>query len=211
MARKQKLIAVVVIGAQNIFLQIADITSRQIIESVHYDIDLGEDIFSEKVIHSQTVNEISTALFSVQQLLTDYQVPETQCYATHSFHEADNGEFVRDQLFERTGFQITWLSQSQEALFRSQATNAYMGDFPEIIAKNAVLIDISSGSVELTAYSSGKFIFSRNLKLGHCGFMKSCGTLRLPSPIMWGFYEIMWPVNWWTLSACCLILAKCIM
>jgi exopolyphosphatase/guanosine-5'-triphosphate,3'-diphosphate pyrophosphatase len=165
-ARKQKLIAVVVIGAQNIFLQIADITSRQIIESVHYDIDLGEDIFSERTIHSQTVNEISTALFSVQQLLTDYQVSEIQCYATHSFHEADNGEFVRDQIFERTGFQITWLSQSQEALFRSQATNAYMGDFPEIIAKNAVLIDISSGSVELTAYSSGKFIFSRNLKLG---------------------------------------------
>lgn len=166
MVRKQQLYAVIVIGAQNIFTQIIDLTTAQIIENVGYDIDLGEDVFSGKQIHSQTVNEIDEALQAVIDLLKDYQIKDYQCYATHSFHEAENAEYVRDQLYERTGFEIHWSSQSQEALYRNLATYTYMPDFSKVIQKNAILLDISSGSVALTAYRKGKFMFSKNLKLG---------------------------------------------
>ncbi|WP_416353183.1 exopolyphosphatase [Agrilactobacillus fermenti] len=166
MAQNQRLFAVIVIGGQNIFLQVVDQKNLQIIENTKYDIDLGEDVFSVQVIHSKTVNEITAALLRIKQLLDDYQIHDYEAFATHSFHEADNAEFVREQLSERTGFYLKWLSQSQEALYRNQATLTYMANFPKIIKKSALLIDISSGSVELTAYRAGKFVFSRNLKLG---------------------------------------------
>ncbi|MFD1670528.1 exopolyphosphatase [Agrilactobacillus yilanensis] len=166
MVRKQQLYAVIVIGAQNIFMQIVDLASAQIVESVRYDIDLGEDVFSEKQIHSQTVNEIYEALQAIIGLLKDYQIKNYRCYATHSFHEAENAEYVREQLYERTGFEIHWSSESQEALYRNLATYTYMPDFSDVIEKNAILLDISSGSVALTAYKKGKFMFSKNLKLG---------------------------------------------
>lgn len=166
MARKQQLYAVIVIGAQNIFMQIVDLNTSQVVENVRYDIDLGEDVFSEKQIHSQTVNEIYEALQAIINLLKDYQIKDYRCYATHSFHEAENAEYVREQLYERTGFEIHWSSQSQEALYRNLATYTYMPDFAKVIQKNAILLDVSSGSVALTAYKKGKFMFSKNLKLG---------------------------------------------
>lgn len=166
MARKPALYGVIVIGAQNISLQIVDRKASEVIENVHYDIDLGEDVFSERAIHSQTVNEISEALVVVQNLMKDYDVADYRCYATHSFHEAENAEFVREQLHERTGMDITWVSQSQESLYRSLATHVFIKDFKEIIQNNALLLDVSSGNVELTMYANGKYIFSRNLKLG---------------------------------------------
>ncbi|MEJ6400051.1 Ppx/GppA phosphatase family protein [Nicoliella lavandulae] len=158
--------AIIVMGAQNIYVQVIDIEHSEIVENTRYDIDLGEDVFSERVVHSDTVNEIAIALGVIQNLLDEYQVKNYQFYATHAFHEAKNSEFVREQLEERSHFDIKWISQSQEALYRNLATNTYLKDFDKITQKNTLLIDISSGSVELIAYKHGKFTSSRTLKLG---------------------------------------------
>ncbi|MHA8138011.1 Ppx/GppA phosphatase family protein [Lactobacillaceae bacterium Scapto_B20] len=158
--------AIIVMGAQNIFVQIIDVDHSKIIENTRYDIDLGEDVFSERLVHSDTVNEIAIALSVIRNLLDEYQVHDYQFFATHAFHEAKNSEFVREQLEERTHFEIEWMSQSQEALYRNLATNTYLKDFDRITQKNTLLLDISSGSVEIIAYKHGKFTFSRTLKLG---------------------------------------------
>ncbi|UQS87185.1 exopolyphosphatase [Nicoliella spurrieriana] len=158
--------AIIVMGAQNIYVQVIDLTHAKVVEDTRYDIDLGEDVFSERVVHSDTVNEIATALNVIKDLLNEYHVSNYQFYATHAFHEAKNSEFVREQLEERSHFNIKWISQSQEALYRNLATNTYLKDFDKITQKNTLLIDISSGSVELIAYRDGKFTTSRTLKLG---------------------------------------------
>ncbi len=82
------------------------------------------------------------------------------------FFEADNAQFVWDQIVSRTGWQIQRATLSQEAFYRTQAVFARFPNFETITKKGTVLIDISSGSVELTAFTNGEFGFSRNLSLG---------------------------------------------
>lgn len=158
--------AVIVMGSQNIYVQIVDINHASLIENAHYDIDLGEDVFSDRFIAGDTVNEIVSSLEVVKNLLLDYQVSDYQFFATNAFHEARNSEFVRDQLQKRTNFEINWISQSQESLYRNLATNFYLKDFKKIVKDNTLLIDISSGNIELMGYKNGNFIYSKTLNLG---------------------------------------------
>ncbi|MBW1604924.1 exopolyphosphatase [Lactobacillus sp. Sy-1] len=174
--------AMIVMGAQNIYVQVIDLKHSQIVEDTRYDIDLGEDVFSERVVHSNTVNEIAIALKVIRDLLDEYQVGDYQFFATHAFHEAKNSEFVREQLEERSHFNIKWISQSQEALYRNLATNTYLKGFDQITQKNALLIDISSGSVELIAYKHGKFTSSRTLKLGPLRVYESMRDIKESEP-----------------------------
>ena len=51
--------------------------------------------------------------------------------------------------------------------------------FTEITKKGTVLIDISSGSVELTAFTNGEFGFSRNLSLGPLRVYEVMGDIKV--------------------------------
>ncbi|UQS84836.1 hypothetical protein MOO46_06225 [Apilactobacillus apisilvae] len=158
--------SIIVMGSQNIFVQIIDIKHSKLIEDTHYDIDLGEDVFSDRIIEGQTVNEIVDSLNVVRNLLNDYQINDYKFFATNAFHEARNSELVKDQLEQRTGFNINWISQSQESLYRNIATNFYLTDFKKITQNNTLLMDISSGNIELMGYQNSKFTYSKTLNLG---------------------------------------------
>jgi exopolyphosphatase/guanosine-5'-triphosphate,3'-diphosphate pyrophosphatase len=165
MAKNTGIIGFVVIGAQNVFVRAVD---RKIhtIESASTDVDIGEDIFTSKRISPDTVNRVTEILGQARLLFAGVGADPVHVVATHSMAEAANSEFVREQLQDRTGYDISWVNQSQEALYRNLATDAFLPNFRNIINTAAILVDISSGSVELTFYKKRQFIFSRTLKLG---------------------------------------------
>lgn len=156
----------VVIGAQNVFFSITNLRTLTEIERGKYPIGLGEDVFVNEVISPETVDTIVSALLAIQQLFTDYGVETIHVVGSHSVFEAPNAEFVRDQLLNRTGWQVSHLSLSEEAFYRNQAVMARFPNFEAVTQTGTVLIDVSSGSVELTTFANGEFGFSRNFSLG---------------------------------------------
>lgn len=156
----------IVIGAQAIFFSITNLRTLKELERGHYPVAIGEDIFATHQIQPDTVDATVLALNTIRQLFNDYGVSDTTVVGSHSFFEADNAQFVWDQIVSRTGWQIQRATLSQEAFYRTQAVFARFPNFETITKKGTVLIDISSGSVELTAFTNGEFGFSRNLSLG---------------------------------------------
>ncbi|MFD1433308.1 MULTISPECIES: Ppx/GppA phosphatase family protein [Lacticaseibacillus] len=156
----------IVIGAQNIFFSITNLRHLEEVERGQYPVPIGEDIFATKEIQPETVDTAVDALQAIFQLFRDYGVHHYDAVGSHSFFEAANAQFVVDQLYSRTGLMVAPQTLAQESFYRTQAVFARFPHFKEIIKDGTVLIDISSGSVELTAFRNGKFGFSRNLSIG---------------------------------------------
>ena len=156
----------VMIGAQSILFSITNLRTLKAIERGKYPVAIGDDFYAEHEILPETVDTIVQAFDAIDQIFKDYGVATVNVYASTSWAEADNAEFVRDQLYTRTGWLIKTTSLSEEAFFRTQAIMVKFPQFETITQKGTVLIDISSGSVELTTFSQGTFGFSRNLSLG---------------------------------------------
>ncbi|AGP69502.1 Exopolyphosphatase [Lacticaseibacillus paracasei] len=156
----------VMIGAQAIVFSITNLRTLKTIERGRYPVAIGDDFYAEHEILPDTVDAIVQAFDAINQIFKDYGVPTVNVFASTSWAEADNAEFVRDQLYTRTGWLIKTTSLSEEAFFRTQAIMVKFPQFKSITQKGTVLIDISSGSVELTTFSNGVFGFSRNLSLG---------------------------------------------
>ncbi|WP_125579441.1 Ppx/GppA phosphatase family protein [Lacticaseibacillus suibinensis] len=174
----------VVIGAQSVFFSITNLKTLVEVERGAYPVSIGEDIFATHEIQPGTVDQLVVALQTIDQLMTDYGVKSYEIIGTHSFFEAKNSQFVCDQLFSRTGRPVATLTLSQESYYRTQAVLGKFPHFDQITQKGTVLIDISSGSVELTAFANGEFGFSRNLSLGPLRVFEVMGDLQrtVPNP-----------------------------
>lgn len=175
----------VVIGAQFVFFSITDLRTLKEVERGAYPVTTGEDIFATHEIEPETVDQLVTALTTIHRLMKDYGVTAVQVVGSHSFFEAKNAQFVRDQLLSRTGLAVTMLTLSEESFYRTQAVLGKFPHFDRVTKDGTVLIDISSGSVELTAFADGDFGFSRNLSLGPLRVFEIMSDLQrtVPNPV----------------------------
>ncbi|WP_461225674.1 Ppx/GppA phosphatase family protein [Lacticaseibacillus suihuaensis] len=156
----------VVIGAQSTLFSITNLRTMETIERGQYPVAIGEDIFATHQIEPDTVDTLVAALAAIARVFADYGVTKLSVVGSHSFYEAHNAQFVRDQILSRTGWQLQPLTLSQESFYRTQAVLAKFPNFEAVTQDGTLLIDISSGSVELTAFTQGEFGFSRNLSIG---------------------------------------------
>ncbi|WP_179396098.1 exopolyphosphatase [Lacticaseibacillus absianus] len=178
----------VVIGAQSVSFAITNLRTMDIIEQGQYPVAIGEDIFAAHEIEPDTVDALVLALQMIGQVLADYGVRETQVVGSHSFYEAKNAQFVRDQILSRTGWTLQPLTLSQESFFRTQAVLAKFPHFEAVTQTGTLLIDISSGTVELTAFNGGEFGFSRNLSIGPLRVFEVMSDLQRSVP---NYVEVM--------------------
>lgn len=156
----------VVITSQGVTFSITNLNNLTTIERGTYPVPVGEEIFGDHVLSPETTGELQNALQAVKQLFRDYGVGTYEVYAGQSFFEGENAEFVRDQLFNRTGMWVHRLAITEEAYHRTSAVRQNFPHFDQMIKDGTVLVDIGGGTVELIAFSNGTFSFARNLNLG---------------------------------------------
>ncbi|HAJ55766.1 MAG TPA: exopolyphosphatase, partial [Lactobacillus sp.] len=90
------------IGAQSIVFSITNLRTLKTIERGKYPVAIGDDFYAEHEILPETVDTIVQAFDAINQIFKDYGVTTVNVYASTSWAEADNAEFVRDQLYTRT-------------------------------------------------------------------------------------------------------------
>ncbi|CAM3025395.1 exopolyphosphatase [Sporolactobacillus spathodeae] len=178
---RHRLFASITVGLQVVVLKIADMTRLSIVEDVKADVTIGEDIYNQQMIDFQTVGEVCKALAGFVQIMKDYGVTEYRAVAASSVQEAANAVYVKEQIRIKTGLTLEWLNNAEERYLHNQAVAYKTDGFKEYIQKGTMLIDIGSGSMQLTVYNEGQFIFSRNIKLGPLRVREMLGDLESQS------------------------------
>jgi len=185
---RHKLFASITVGLQTLVLKIADLTKMSIVEYVKADVSIGADIYNHRMIEFQTVDQACRQLAGFVQILDDYGVTNYRAVAASSVQEARNAEYVKEQIRIKTGLNVEWLANAEERFLHNQAVAYNTDTFSDLIQQGTMMIDIGSGSMQLTVYNAGHFIFSRNIKLGPLRIRELLGDLESKTG---DFVEIM--------------------
>ncbi|RYL95692.1 exopolyphosphatase [Sporolactobacillus sp. THM7-4] len=174
---RHRLFASITVGLQVIVLKIADMTRLTVEEHVTADVTIGADIYNHQMIAFKTVDHACRALAGFVQIMKDYGVKQYRAVAASSVQEAANADYVKEQIRIKTGLNLEWLANAEERYLHNQAVAYKIKEFSKLINEGTMLIDIGSGSIQLTVYNEGHFTFSRNIKLGPLRIREMLGDL----------------------------------
>ena len=166
---KKRTIAALDVGSHEITLKIAQIERDGLplaLETIRKTLAIGTDTYKTGEISEETVADIVSVLDDMALKLKEYKVTQVTAVATSAVREARNRQLVLDQIDRVCKYPIRILSNGEERYYHMLATVSYWPQFTTLIQDGTLVLDIGSGSVQVTVYDKGEYVFSQNMRLG---------------------------------------------
>ncbi|MBP2651496.1 MAG: guanosine pentaphosphate phosphohydrolase [Firmicutes bacterium] len=165
-----KRFAVMHIGSEQVSLQVVEYVSlaeMKVVERASSQVALGEETFKNGRIGFGTVREICDLLKGYRRIINEYGVKDYRLLATTAIREAENQEYIVDQIKVKTGFTVEVVDVIQEifhkyvAMFKAVDSQGLAGGEEGIL-----FVDISSGGLGITLYEAGGLKYQQNIHIG---------------------------------------------
>jgi Exopolyphosphatase len=172
-------IAAIDTGSNAIRLAVADLDDQwqvQPVETLRTPVRLGQDAFTNGVLQENTLQQAVDAFVQFRRIADDFGVSRIKAVATAAVREAQNSAILIDRIARASGIELEVISGEEEARLIYQAVMSVV----DLEGKNALLVDIGGGSVEITL-TKGTNILSTN--------SYAMGTVRLLQRLDWDAYS----------------------
>ena len=164
---KSSLAAVICIGPDLIKMRVCCLKNRKIVDLdvLELPINLGHEIFNNKKISFECIKSISKALRGYLNILKEYEITNYKVIAPAFFLEAENSDYVIDQLKIHYDIILEVLEDSQEKslIFYEILSKLLKGKCND---KYKLAVYTSANSVGVTVFYKESVIFSQNVKIG---------------------------------------------
>jgi exopolyphosphatase/guanosine-5'-triphosphate,3'-diphosphate pyrophosphatase len=177
---KPLIVAAIDVGSHDVIMKIAGLKSDEppkIIDEVQRTIPMGADTYSTGKISQNLLNQTIEVLKTFNKKMEEYKVNTVQAAATSAFREAANQLFVVEQIRRLTGIEVEVLSSGMDSYYHQIALSETIPDFTEMIQTNVLIVNIGSGSIQLTLFNDGKYINTQNFRLGPLRIRELLGDL----------------------------------
>lgn len=164
-----RIAAVIDIGSSYVGMRISQIRGKDIVdlERLSRPVTVGHEVFSEGKLSFETIREISSILDSFITLMNEYKVSHYKVIATTALREAQNHEFVLDQLKIQNGVSVEILEDSHEkSLIYSECIERLKLDKASE-GSDTIIAYIGTGTIGMALYRNGGIAFSYNLPIGY--------------------------------------------
>lgn len=161
--------AAIEVGSYEMEMKIFEIGGKngvKEIDRIAHVIELGKNSYNEKYIHFDVIDEVCEVLYDFCKIMKSYGIENYRVCATSAVREAENCQNIVDRILVRTGLKVDVLSNSEIRFVYNKALALKEPDFDNIIKEGTVLVDIGSGSSQLTLFDEGKLITTQNTLLG---------------------------------------------
>lgn len=160
--------AAIVIGSKNLLMKVYTITASEIktIDSISHEYELGKEAYYTRQITFSQIEEICGVLSDFKLRMKEYDVKEYRCYATSAVRNARNQLAVVNHIKIRTGMDVQMLSNSELRFLMYKGIQLLDLDFDAIIQKNTAILDIGSGSVQISLFDKKALYMTQNLAIG---------------------------------------------
>lgn len=159
-------IAAVDVGTNYLRMSIAEINTNgsiKILEDLIKPTNIGKDTFTSGRISVQTMHKTCEDLRNFAQLIKDYSVKFYKAISTSGIREAENKQYILEQIRLRTGLNVESISTAQERFFMLKAVNCTSNSNS---LERALIVNITSGIVEVSIYEEGQLKFTEHAKIG---------------------------------------------
>ncbi|MBB6218946.1 exopolyphosphatase/guanosine-5'-triphosphate,3'-diphosphate pyrophosphatase [Anaerosolibacter carboniphilus] len=167
--KKNQIIAAIDVGSHALRMKIAQISNHgqmKALELLRYPISLGRDTYAMGRVSFKTVDETCEILKGFKKLMADYGVKMYRAIATSAVREAQNRDYIADQIRLKTGLNLEIISNAEERFLTYKAIRENLSDHEKVRQEGAMIVDIGSGSIEVSVYRGGHLAMSQNIKLG---------------------------------------------
>ena len=162
--------AAIHVGSETVSLQIVeyeDLDSVRIVEKSKRQLNLGEETFKTGRISFASVGEICELLKGFRRLCSEYGVRDCRVMATTALREAENQQYIIDQVRIKTGLEMEVIDMPQEIFYKYMALFRDLGGAGlKNREKGMLFVDVSSGGMGVTLYRHGEIVYQQNLNLG---------------------------------------------
>ena len=180
-----KVFAAIDVGSYELAMKIFTINAKsglKEIDFVRHRIELGTDTYRNGKISYDHMNELCGVLKDFKEIMRSYRVDDYRAYATSAFRESENAEIILDQIKNRTGIDISIISNSEQRFINYKAIASRGEAFDDIIKKGTAIVDISGGSIQISLFDKALLVTTQNLELGILRLRDRLGRLQ-PSSI----------------------------
>lgn len=163
------LLGAIDIGSHTIKLKIIEVDTENritVLEDLKSEIMFGLDSFRNKRISRHALVEATKCLQYYGRMLAEYGVDRVRTVATGSVREAENGQFVVDQLAKKTKLDIEILAEPIERSLTYLSLKYALPRYAEMRREGMLLVEVGSGSSEVIIYKSGKLVRNNEVRLG---------------------------------------------
>lgn len=164
-----QMLAAIDVGSSEVSLKIYQFSKRtgaQEVEHVRSIVELGADTYNTGVIAYDTVQELCSVLSGFMAKLKEYRIEKYVAYAGSALREARNRDLVLDQIRIQTGMNVQIIGNAQMRFLVLQSLAGTMRTFEDLIEEGVAILDLSSGSLQVSVYEDGALVLSQNIKLG---------------------------------------------
>lgn len=164
------LFAAIHVGSEQVSLKIVEyqtLDDIKTIEMASRQVALGEETFKTGRISSAAVHETCELLNGYRRMLQEYGVQHYRLVATTAIREAENQQYIVDQIRVKTGFTVEVADMPQEIFFKyvslcKTVTRHGLTEDP----KGLLFVDISSGGLGFTLLKDGEIRYQQNIHIG---------------------------------------------
>lgn len=163
------LIAAIDIGSNYLRMTISEIDKIGdfvILEEVVKQTNIGKDSFSFGRVKVQTIHDVCNDLKGFTSLMKDYNVRVYEAVATSGIREADNKQYIIEQIRIRTGIKVRCLNEAEERFLLLKGMKKEFLKMDIDFSQNIMVLNITSGAVEASIYKNKVLQFTESMKLG---------------------------------------------
>lgn len=164
-----KTFAAIHVGSYEVEMKIFEFTARngmKEIDHIRHRIELGNDTYGNGKVSHEKMDDLCRVLREFTQIMKTYRVTEYRAYATSAIRETANTTVLLDQLRQRTGLEISVMSNSEQRFLDYKSIASRGEQFGHIIEKGTVILDIGGASIQASLFENGRLISTQNMKLG---------------------------------------------
>jgi len=166
---KFKVMAAIDVGSNALRMMIAQVkASGEVIpmEDLYQPTNIGKDTFAFGRIQVQSIHDTCNTLKGFYKLMQDYKIKDYCAVTTSGIREAENREYVLEQIRIRSGLKVEIINNAQERFLMYKAIRNHMVNNRMFSEKGTLIVDIGSGGVEISLYILGSLKFTEYIKVG---------------------------------------------
>lgn len=166
---KRRVVATIDVGSNVLKMIVAEVSAAGkifLLEELKKSTHIGRDTFATGKIEVETIHQTCADLQNFVKVMKLYQVENCRAVTTSAIREARNRDYILEQIRLQTGLNVEVINSAQERLLTFKAIRDQIPDHQKFRKEGALIVDIGSGGVEISAYKDGYLKFTEYMKLG---------------------------------------------